>query len=269
MKPKLSQTFLTSKRSLILGLILVGFTSLGFAFEGTVSADTLTSGQSEVQTYCLNNIDSKAINACKGSGNSNIEQIRNAASYHCKSQPLEGSKKADCIDRNGIKLLKSALSSDPKTIDAFERKLTSVLARDVQVTGGSITAISPDAVGSLSPESTCGNGQLCPELTVDPAACAADPDLPGCTVNADAICNDNVCDFVKKYVNPAVSLVSIVFGLIVAISLIAGGIQYSAAGGDPQKVASAKKRITNTIVALIAYAFLYGFLQFLVPGGIF
>lgn len=271
MKTQTSQKAITSKRNFTLGLILAVLAVLGFGFAGTANAaDTLTSGQSAVQTYCLNNIDSKAIEACKGSGNSNIEQTRNVASYHCAKVTSEGGKKTTCIDNNGKKLIRTALKSNPKSVSAFERELHSVLVRDAKATGGSLTTISPDAAdASLAPETTCAAGQPCPALTVDPAACAADPELSGCTVNADAICDDNVCDFVKKYVNPAISTVSLIFGLIVAISLIAGGIQYSAAGGDPQKVSSAKQRITNTIVALIAYAFLYGFLQFLVPGGIF
>ena len=57
------------------------------------------------------------------------------------------------------------------------------------------------------------------------------------------------------------------FGLIAVISIILGGIQYSASEGDPQKASKAKNRIVNTIFAIFAYALLYGFLQFLVPGG--
>jgi hypothetical protein len=82
-------------------------------------------------------------------------------------------------------------------------------------------------------------------------------------------CGKKNCDFVGKYINPAIELFSLIFGLVAVISLILGGIQYSTSEGDPQKAAAAKKRIFNTVLAVVAYLFLYAFLQFLVPGGLF
>lgn len=58
-------------------------------------------------------------------------------------------------------------------------------------------------------------------------------------------------------------------GVIVTIMIIVGGIQYASAGPNPQAVQSAKKRITNAIIALVAFFFVYGFMQWLIPGGIF
>jgi hypothetical protein len=74
---------------------------------------------------------------------------------------------------------------------------------------------------------------------------------------------------VAKYINPAIEVLSISFGLIAVISIIMGGIQYSASGGDAQKVTAAKRRISLTLVAIVSYALLYAFLQFLIPGGLF
>lgn len=85
----------------------------------------------------------------------------------------------------------------------------------------------------------------------------------------DTPCNQNSCDLIKKYVNPTINLLSVIFGIVAAGSLIMGGIQFSTSEGDPQKAAHAKDRISGTIVAIFAYAFIYAFLQFLVPGGLF
>lgn len=83
-------------------------------------------------------------------------------------------------------------------------------------------------------------------------------------------CNlDSGCDLVNNYVNPFINFLSIAFGLIAVISIILGGIQYSTSQGDPQKSAQAKSRISNTLLAIFAYLFLYAFLQFLIPGGLF
>lgn len=58
-------------------------------------------------------------------------------------------------------------------------------------------------------------------------------------------------------------------GVVVTIMIIIGGIQYASAGSNPQAIQSAKKKIANAILALLAYMFLYAFVQYLVPGGIF
>lgn len=82
-------------------------------------------------------------------------------------------------------------------------------------------------------------------------------------------CTNGDCDLVRRYVNPAIKLLSGLVGVVAVLSFIMTGIQFSSAGGDPQKVAAARGRIGKTIAALIIYAFLYAGLQFLVPGGVF
>lgn len=82
-------------------------------------------------------------------------------------------------------------------------------------------------------------------------------------------CDETHCDLVQLYVNPAIRLLSILVGLVIGASLVMGGVQYAAAGSDPQKVSAAKSRISNTLMAFFAYAFMYAFLNFLIPGGVF
>jgi hypothetical protein len=74
--------------------------------------------------------------------------------------------------------------------------------------------------------------------------------------------------FVTKYVNPAIKFMAAVTGVAVVLSIVIGGIQYSAAGGDPSKVAAARNRIQQAIIALLAFLFLLTFLNFIIPGGI-
>lgn len=80
---------------------------------------------------------------------------------------------------------------------------------------------------------------------------------------------NNWCGFVDKWVNPAINFLGAAFGLIIVISVVAAGIQYSSAGGDPGKVNAARKRIFNSVLALVAFILTWAFLQFIVPGGIF
>jgi len=129
---------------------------------------------------------------------------------------------------------------------------------------------TPALSGKVSADTTCAadNTDLCKttQCKNDTQGNAID-----CTtsVPTSANCNATSCDLVSKYVQRALNLLSVLVGVVAAISIIYGGIQYTTSGGDPQKVSAAKKRITLTIVSLIAYAFLFGFLQFLVPGGLF
>lgn len=133
---------------------------------------------------------------------------------------------------------------------------------------------------------------LCPDgQTVDipgvknPAiACeghmTAPPSAPGETIYVRNDCNgpavqaglaatdENHCG-ILNYLLQFINFLSALVGVVVVGSIIWGGIQYSSAGGDPQKVSAAKGRIFNSIIALFAYMFIFAFLQYIVPGGIF
>lgn len=76
-------------------------------------------------------------------------------------------------------------------------------------------------------------------------------------------------DFFRAYINPFVAFLTALAGVVIVVSIIAGGVQYSAAGADPSKVAAAKHRITSAIIALLCLIFLFAFIQWLVPGGLF
>ena len=94
--------------------------------------------------------------------------------------------------------------------------------------------------------------------------CSGDPAVNGkLTGCASGVSN---CNIATKYLNPFIKLLSVLVGIAVVIGIIVGGIQYSASGGDPQKAAKAKAHIRNSIIALLAFFFLYAFLRFLTPG---
>jgi uncharacterized membrane protein len=66
-----------------------------------------------------------------------------------------------------------------------------------------------------------------------------------------------------------VNFLSAGVGIVVVAVIILGGIQYSMAGDNPQAVGSAKQRIINGLIALVAFLFIFAFLQWLIPGGVF
>lgn len=79
----------------------------------------------------------------------------------------------------------------------------------------------------------------------------------------------DACDsFLTNYINPFVILLSVLVGVIAAISIVVAGIQYAMSADDPGKVTAAKTRILNTVIGLVAYIFLFAFLNYIVPGGL-
>lgn len=80
---------------------------------------------------------------------------------------------------------------------------------------------------------------------------------------------DNCNKFVENYVNPFVLLLTALVGVVAIISIIYAGIQYASSADDPGTVSKAKQRIFNTILGLVAYIFLFAFLNYLIPGGFF
>lgn len=69
--------------------------------------------------------------------------------------------------------------------------------------------------------------------------------------------------------NIAVDALSGVVGIVVVAMIITGGIQYSTAGNNPSALTAAKQRITNALVAMVAFILIFAFLQWLIPGGVF
>jgi hypothetical protein len=67
----------------------------------------------------------------------------------------------------------------------------------------------------------------------------------------------------------AIRFLSIGVGIVIAISVIMSGIQYSMSEGNAEVTQKAKSRIRSAILGLIIYVFTFSILQFLIPGGIF
>jgi len=74
---------------------------------------------------------------------------------------------------------------------------------------------------------------------------------------------------IVKDINGLVNFLSIGVGIVVTAMIIVGGIQYMAAGDNPNAVTAAKQRITNALIALAVFLVAFAFLQWLIPGGVF
>ncbi len=157
---------------------------------------------------------------------------------------------------------------------------------DVSLRQGRSTFTPIHCLKILQTNQNCVQSACHPDATADGiGGSSQDPnrlnegDLPGSGDRSSIVdCNGNTPQGAKRCLekNPLVvwTLRGINFlaagaGIIIAVSIVIAGIQYASAGPNPQQVTAAKKRIISSIVALLALFFLYAFLQWLVPGGVF
>lgn len=74
---------------------------------------------------------------------------------------------------------------------------------------------------------------------------------------------------IVKWLNYLINIMAGVVGVGAVLMLIWGGIQYITARDNAQGVADAKKKIIDVVIGLAAFIFLYAFLTWLIPGGVF
>jgi len=82
----------------------------------------------------------------------------------------------------------------------------------------------------------------------------------------------NACltqDPIVKDLNLVVNVLSGLVGVVVTAVIVVGGVQYATAVGSSEAVTKAKARITNGLLALLAFILTYAFLQWIIPGGVF
>lgn len=64
-----------------------------------------------------------------------------------------------------------------------------------------------------------------------------------------------------------------VLGVVIIVGasamLVYAGVEYISAADNPDRVKKAKQKIINVIIGVIAFFFMYAFLQWLIPGGAF
>lgn len=66
-----------------------------------------------------------------------------------------------------------------------------------------------------------------------------------------------------------INFLAVGVGIAVVGGIIWGGITYASSNGDASKIQQGKTIIINAIVGLLLFFFMYAFLNYLVPGGLF
>jgi hypothetical protein len=276
---------ITQKIKLVTSALALALTfATGFAPQ--VHADT---NSDPMVVYCQRYVKGPAKAGCSITPNNSDEhgsltRMRNTATYYCIDQPVNNGKKSECVDYHQHRILRQIGDRNPTSKLDFVIAAELIMKADNKANGKGATADSPspDSKEATPSTTTGGTSQAdCSETNGTCFSCNGGPGGQNCNVgctnglctdpaaNPNASCKNHSCDLIQKYLNPIINLFSLVFGFIAVISLILGGIQFSTSEGDPQKANNAKSRITKTIVAIVAYFFMFSLLQFLVPGGLF
>ena len=109
-------------------------------------------------------------------------------------------------------------------------------------------------------------------LSVPATVLAADCETnatPTTAANQAAINKCLAANPITYRINQIINFLSVGVGIVVTGVIILGGIQYILAGDNATALAAARQRIINGLIALAAFLFMYAFLQWLVPGGVF
>lgn len=102
-------------------------------------------------------------------------------------------------------------------------------------------------------------------------------EAPACSVLPQAICGSSTktdtADVSQSSVFQIVVWVLRIMtgavGIAAIGALIYAGMMYSSASGDSAQVSKAKTVITDTVIGLVVYGFMFIILNWLIPGGIF
>lgn len=236
---------------LLIATILIGV--IGLANAGLVHAEDCTQVPAGDQQQCSDSL-ANAQSYCNGLSGDQQQACSDSISS-CDAQQTP-SDFLGCL--NDLSNAVQTGQTCPSGQDLQYNGSVLSCATDQTQSGATGTSgVTPTGSGCVSP----GVGST----GVSDEACSntGDPALGGTSQ-----CDISSCSLVDNYVKPFIVLLSILVGIVAVLSLILGGIQYTTSSGDPQKTAQAKSRIGKTIMALLAYAFLYAFLNFLIPGGV-
>lgn len=128
--------------------------------------------------------------------------------------------------------------------------------------GGESAATQVDAGTSKGVSAADGNG--CTQET--PLSIPVCSNEYYCPPGDSANCLKN--NPIIVWINFLINVLAAVVGVGAVAMLVFAGVQYTTAGDKPDQVEAAKKKIGAVVIGLVAFIFLYAFLNWLIPGGV-
>jgi len=95
-------------------------------------------------------------------------------------------------------------------------------------------------------------------------------ELPnGSQLNPAGECDSDSGNCIADDIQLVINVLAVGVGIVVTGMIVVGGLQYMLARDNAQAVQAAKSKILNAVIGLVAFIFVYAFLQWIVPGGLF
>jgi hypothetical protein len=130
-----------------------------------------------------------------------------------------------------------------------------------------LSASTPYAAAATCSDNSGGAcGGPSGNLTTPSTPAVSDPNCNDPSPHGLQACIKN--NKIVKDLNAIIDFLSAGVAIVVIGSIILGAIQYTMAGDNPDGVKKAKKRITDALLAFLAFLFIFAFLQWIIPGGI-
>jgi hypothetical protein len=82
-------------------------------------------------------------------------------------------------------------------------------------------------------------------------------------------CDDSEDNAIFSILIIVINVMAALVGLAAVGGFIYGAILYTSAGDKAAQVTKAKETLANVVIGLVAFALMWAFLQFLIPGGVF
>ena len=125
---------------------------------------------------------------------------------------------------------------------------------------GIVVAVLPSAVSAVCDTSTgkdvCNNG------------CGVDTAIIKCD-NVDVTKGGTENNGVWSLLLTAINILTAGVGLAAVAGIVYASILYTTAGGNAEQTKKALEFIRNVVIGIIAYAVMFSFLNFIIPGGLF
>lgn len=203
------------------------------------STSVVTTGSASAQTQaqataCFNSYDNSKTNRSYADG---------SAEYR---QAVAAVRQANCLNETGGNCSSQATSSS---------------GRAFKIVCSTTPGGTPD--DPLNPAANDGSANIDDEDDGPQLETVTDP-----AIAASANCNGVSCGIIANYINPAITLLTVLVGLAIVIGIIIGGLQIMTSAGDPQLNAKGKEHIRNALIAAVSYVLIFALLQWLIPGGI-
>jgi hypothetical protein len=119
---------------------------------------------------------------------------------------------------------------------------------------GGLVALTPLTVSAA----TTGNN-----------SCGVDTSIIKCPNSTDNTSTDASKTAVFQLLIIVIKILTGGIGVLAIAGIVYGSIMYTTAAGSPEQVKKAIEIFRNVVIGIVAYALMFGFLNFIIPGGVF